>query len=174
MSLPKGAITKPMNSHEIMKTPFIMFQAHRDDYYRASQNSLKGADEDSILSKVFFHPKNVDLIQKQIIIEIFHQTNGEYLIEKQSESDLQVVMRSIFLQHAKHQPDNIKEQIRELNNLVVDDVIPGIVSEIKAYFGYLRDISQPMQIMDRPENVSSTGTRTLPSVTRTFDRGNNN
>lgn len=172
MSLPKGAIKKSLNSHEIMKTPFLMFQSHADDYYNMSQESLRGVQEESILSRVFFHPKNVDLVQKQIIIEIFRRSNGEYLIEKQSEADLQVIMRSMFIQHARHLPDNIKGQIRELNNLVVDEVIPGIMSQIQAYEGYLERAFGPMQIMDRPENVSNAGRKTLPSVTRTFDSDN--
>jgi hypothetical protein len=174
MSLPKGAIKKTMNNNEIMKTPFIMFQSHSDDYYNMSQDSLRGIQQESILSKLFFHPKNVDIIQKQIIVNIFRRSDGSYLIEKQNETDLQIVMRSIFIQHARHMPENIKEQIRELNYLVVDEVVPGIISEIKAYFGYLERAFGPRQIMDRPENVSNAGLRTLPSVTRTFDSSNYN
>ena len=169
MSLPKGAINKSLNQNEIMKTPFIVFQSHFDDYYNMSQDSLRGIQQESILSKVFFHPKNVDLIQKQIIIEVFRRTNGSYFIEKQDEADLQIVMRSIFLQHAKHIPNNIKEQICELNNLVVNEVIPGIISEIKTYFGYLESVFGSRQIMERPENVSNTGLKYLPSVTRIFE-----
>lgn len=169
MSLPKGAINKYMNQDEVMKTPFIMFQSHHEDYQNMSMDSLRGIQEESLLSKLFFHPKNVELIQKQLIIEIFRRTNGEYLLsEFQDEADLQVVMRSVFLQYARHYPNNIKEQIRELNNLVVDDLFPNVLSEIKAYFGYMERAFGPMQIMDRPENVSNAGLRTLPSVTRTF------
>ncbi len=69
-----------MNHIDIMKTPFLLFQSHHDDYYNMSQESLRGIQQESILSKVFFHPKNVDLIQKQIIIEVFRKTNGEYLL----------------------------------------------------------------------------------------------
>ena len=169
MSLPKGSVNKQMNSFEIMKTPFVMFQAHKDDYYNMSQESLRGVQQESLLSKVFFHPLNVDLIQKQIITEIFRKTNGEYLIEKQNEADLQIVMRSMFIQHAKHLPDNIKQQIRELNYLVADEVIPDIISQIKAHFGYLDRAFGPMQVMDRPENVSNAGLKSLPSATETFD-----
>lgn len=168
MSLPKGAVNRYLSEGEIMKTPFIMFQAHSDDYHNMSQDSLRGLQEESLLSKVFFHPKNVDLIQKQLIMDVFKRTNAEYLIEKQNEEDLQVVMRSIFIQHAIHWPDNIQAQIRELNNLVVDELYPGVLSEIKAYFGYLERAFGPMQVMDRPENVSNAGLKTLPSVTRIF------
>ena len=169
MSLPKGAIKKSLNNHEMMKTPFLMFQAHRDDYYNMSQDSLNGVQQESILSKVFFHPENVNYIQKKIIMQLFYETDGKYLIEKQDETDLQIIMRSIFLQHAKHLPNNIKEQITELDNIVVDEVIPDIISQIKAYNGYLKDAFGPREIMDRPQNVSNAGRKTLPSTTRRFD-----
>ena len=69
MTLPKGALKEVRG--DITKTPFIMFQAHKDDYYNMGQESLIGIQQESVLSKLFFHPKNVDLIQKQIIMEIF-------------------------------------------------------------------------------------------------------
>jgi hypothetical protein len=171
MSLPKGSIDflKKMNSNEIMKTPFIMFQSNAEDYYDMSKDSLRGIQQESILSKIFFHPKNVDLIQKRIIAQVFRITNGKFLIEKQDDADLQIVMRSIFTQHAKHLPDNIKEQIRELDFIVADEVVPDIVSEIMAYVGYIDRAFGPIQIMDHPENVSNTGLKTLPSVTKTFE-----
>ncbi|MEM3062802.1 MAG: hypothetical protein QW303_04575 [Nitrososphaerota archaeon] len=44
-----------------------------------------------------------------------------------------------------------------------------MLSQIKSYFGYLRDINEPRQIMDHPKNVSNAGLRTLPSITRLFE-----
>jgi len=157
-----------MSQNEIMKTPFLLFQSHKDDYYNASQQMLSGIQEENILSKVFFSPKNVKLIQKQMIRAVYKESNGEFLVEPQDEADLMVVMRSMFIQHARNYPDHIPEQIQELNNLVVDDIIPGIISWCKAYFGYLERTFEPLYFLDRPECVSSAGTKTLPSVTRTF------
>lgn len=169
MSLPKNTINKNvMNKIDIAKTPFLMFQSHKDDYYNMSQESVRGIQEESILSKIFFSPENVDRVQRQIIGSVFKRTKGAYLIEKQFEPDLQVIMRSMFLQHARHVPDHISEQIRELNNLVVDDIVPNVISEVNGYIGYLDRTFAPRQILDQPENVSSAGTRTFPSVTRTF------
>lgn len=168
MSLPKGSI-KPQNQFDIMKTPFLLFQSHKDDYYNMSQNSLTGIQVETVLSRLFFSPENVDLVQREIRAEIFRRTNGTYLLEdKQSEDDLQVVMRSIYIQHARHVPNRIQDQISELNNLVVDDVVPNMISEINAYFGYLERAFAPRKIMDLPECVSNAGTRTLPSVSKTF------
>ncbi len=163
MSLPKGSLNKPLKTSDIMKTPFVLFQAHPDDYNKMVQQSEQNVHNESILEKAFFHPKNIDIVQKQIIMEVFRISNGEYLIEKQNENDLRVVMDAIFFEHAKHLPYNIREQITELNSRVVDDVVPGIISEIKSYFGYLDRAFGPMQVMDRPKNVSNAGSKTLPS-----------
>jgi hypothetical protein len=168
MSLPKGAIKKPMSQFDIMKTPFVLFQSHKDDYYNMSQISLSGIQVETALSKTFFSPQNVNLIHKQIIAEVFRRTNGEYLIEKQAEEELNVVMRSMYIQHARNFPNDIPDQIRELNNLVVDDVVPNIISWCNAYYGYLERAFAPRKILDRPECVSNRGLRTLPSVTKTF------
>lgn len=172
MSLPPGTLQKAMKQFDIMKAPFLLYQSHQDDYYNMSQESVRGVQEETILSKVFFHPRNVDLVQKQIILEVFRKTNGAYLIEKQAEEDLQVIMRSMYIQHARHVPDHIKEQIQELNNLVTDDIVPNVISEINAYFGYLERTFAPRQILDRPECISNAGLKTLPSVTRTWDGPN--
>lgn len=172
MTLPAGTIKDAMKQFDIMKTPFVLFQSHKDDYYNMSQESLRGIQEETILSRLFFHPKNVDLIQKQIILTIFRKSNYTYWIDPQDEKDLQIIMRSMYIQHARHVPDHIKEQIRELNNLVTDDCIPNIFSEIHAYEAYLERTFAPRQILDRPECVSNAGQKTLPSITRTWDGAN--
>ena len=169
MSLPKNLIKKQMNGHEMMKTPFIMLQAHPDDYYDMSEQSLNGIRKEPLLSKVFFSQQNINLLQKRIITEVLKTTNGGYLIEKQNENDLLIVMQLIYSEHAKHLHNHIRKQISDLNDLVLDEIVPSIVSELKAYFGYLNDVFGPRKIMDRPENVSKAGLKILPSETRRFD-----
>lgn len=166
MSLPKGVVR--CKNIDINKTPFLVFQSHPDDYHDIVQRSKELSGQNSNLSKVFFHPKNIDLIQRQIIAEVFRRSRGEYLIEKQNEQDLLVVMRSIFIQFAKHLPYDVKGQIRELNRIVVNEVVPDILSQINFYFGYFKVINEPRQIIDHPKNVSNAGLKTLPSVSRLF------
>lgn len=162
MDLPQINLKK-MSQNEIRKTPFVLFQSHYDDYYQMGNDSLQGIQQQSILSRLFFHPKNVEILQKMIIMDVFRQTNGAYFIKRQNQSDLQVVMRSMFIQHARHLQDHLTDQIRELNNLVVDDVVPNIITEILAYIGYLERTFGKRQILDRPECISNKGSKTLPS-----------
>jgi hypothetical protein len=153
---------------EVEKAPFVLFQNHFDVYYNMSADSIKGLQVETILSKIFFSPENVDIIQKQIIKEVFQRTNGQFLIEKQDETDLQVRMRSMFIQHARHIADNIYGQIEELNNFVIDDSVPNIISEAKQYVGYCDRAFGPRRILDRPEYSSSRGTKTIPSMTNSW------
>ena len=43
---------------EIMKTPFLFFQAHKGDYYNMGQQALKGIQQESPLSRLFFSRNN--------------------------------------------------------------------------------------------------------------------
>ena len=53
-------------------------------------------------------------------------------------------------------------QIKELNELVVKWSAPRIVSEIDHYQYYLNDISHLPVPLEKPLNMSSAGTRSLP------------
>jgi hypothetical protein len=77
-------------------------------------------------------------------------------------------MRSIYLQHSPNLPNNIKEQIRYLNGLVVDWCVETIIPELYQYYGYLKEIEFMPIPIDLPLNLSSKGSRTLRSVTNTF------
>lgn len=160
MSLPPNVV----NTCDVTKTPFLMFQCHPSDFDRISRELLTGVQEVSELSQLFFHPKNIERIQKMIIKTVLKKTRGEYLIERQNEKDLQVVMRSIFLQRAKHWNCDLMEQVEELNLLVVDDVVPNIISEIEMYFAYLERAFGRREIIDLPECTSQAGSKTIPSV----------
>ena len=108
MTLPKGVADKARYHNDLLKTPFVMFQSDKDDFkkmsiesesldhsnyllseklggqdqsnFRSSQDVLSGIQEKSILSEVFFHPKNIDIIQKQIIMEICRRSNVIFVI----------------------------------------------------------------------------------------------
>lgn len=168
MSLPKGYITTSIQK-DLTKTPFVIFHAHPDDYHKLSTLIERENNKtDTNMFKLFFSKKNIDLIQMKIIAETFRQSKGAYLIEKQDEQDLRVVMRSIYFQHAKHLPINLDSQIKELNNKVVTSIVPDIISQIEGYFGYIERVFGDRYIIDRPKNVSNAGMKTLPSISNTF------
>ena len=96
---------------------------------------------------------------------VYEKTNKKYLIDRQSDTELLIVMRSIFLQNSKNLDYDLKQQILQLNNLVLNYSVDNVISAILAHVGYLNDIDKPYTLMEHPQNVNSAGTKTLRSTT---------
>jgi len=117
------------------------------------------------LSDIFFSKENIKRVQKKIKNEILLRTNGKYrLDEEQDEDDLMIMMRQVFLQDAKHLSNHIVRQVKILNEKVVQSAVPDMITNIKQYYGYLKDINTPLQPMMQPLNVNNAGRNTLPSI----------
>jgi len=63
--------------------------------------------EQGDLENTFFSDENIALINKQLILTVFKKTNGSYKISNQTTESLTIVMRYVFLEHARHLPYNI-------------------------------------------------------------------
>jgi hypothetical protein len=50
-------------------------------------------------------------------------------------------MRSVFLQNSANQPNNITQQIAQLNKIVLDYCIQQVYSEAQGYMKYINDAS---------------------------------
>jgi hypothetical protein len=113
------------------------------------------------VSAIFFSDYNVELLQLGIRNKILNLSNGEYNIGKQSDTDLKIIMRSIYFQYGKNVASDIKGQVLELNTRVIDWCVPEILSNIKQSAKYIMDISTMPVPLDRSELPSQKGTRTL-------------
>jgi hypothetical protein len=130
--------------------------------------SLYGIQETSKLNQLFFSKKNMDIIQNNIRYTVYVKTNKKHIIDKQSDIELQIIMRSMYLQHSPNLEYNFKEQIEYLNKLVVDWCVEKIIPQLEQYIGYLKEVEYMPMPIDLPVNLSSKGSRTLRSVTSTF------
>ena len=126
-------------------------------------NTLNYTLEDTGLSRLYFSKENLDNIQKDIRETVYTLTANDkdpildnvkpVAIGRQNDLQLQIIMRSIFLQYAKHNNDDIAGQIRELNDLVIREAVPDIITNLKQYLGYSADIQRAPQLMDRAQNT---------------------
>jgi hypothetical protein len=130
--------------------------------------SLYGIQETSKLNQLFFSKKNMDIIQNNIRYTVYNKTNKKHIIDKQSDIELQIIMRSMYLQHSPNLEYNYTEQIEYLNKLVVDWCVEKIIPQLEQYIGYLKEVEYMPLPIDLPVNLSSKGSRTLRSVTSTF------
>ena len=113
------------------------------------------------VSQFFFSKQNIDIIQTGIINSVFNVSEGEFLINKQSEQELKIIMRSIYLQYSKNLDYNIKEQILELNTIVIRWCVDDIVKNIKQYIEYKKSVSTLPLPMEHAVLPSQKGTKTL-------------
>ena len=114
-------------------------------------DALNGTMESTPLSNTFFSAKNIQIIQNGIRSGVYYKSNKKFLIDKQPIDQIKIIMRGVFLEHCAHKPNNISEQIQQLNHSVIQYCIPSIISEAKAYTKYKYDISTLVVPMDRPK-----------------------
>lgn len=102
------------------------------------------------LSDLFFSKENIELLQNGIRAGVYKISNKTYVIDKQDYDELKVIMRSIFLQNSKNNPDNITEQISKLNNLVLEYAVKQVYGEAQGYIKYKYDISTLAEPISHP------------------------
>lgn len=115
------------------------------------------------LNDLYFSDENIRILQLGIRNMVANLSQGEFQIGNQSEVELQVIMRAIYLSNAKHLPYDIVGQVRELNKEVIDYCVPRIMEEIRMFKYYKKDVSQLPMPMARGEFSSSKGMKVLES-----------
>ena len=105
------------------------------------RNPTEGLWSRNSLSDAFFSQQNIQVLQQGIISGVYHRSNGQYRIGQQDCDTLKVIMRSIFLQYSANKPNDIQQQVHELNKMVLEYCIQQVYSEAKGYMQYINDVS---------------------------------
>lgn len=147
---------------------FQMFTCDNNPNDDIKDHVLYGIQTKSPLSETFFSNANIKRVQDQIRYAVWTASGGKYQIGPQSDTELIVIMRAMFLQHGKFLPYQISEQVNELNQLCVDFALPKIMSEIEQYTHFQKDLEYLPIPLSHPQNLSSKGTKTLSSMTSSF------
>lgn len=111
----------------------------------------------SPLGSAFFSAQNLTEIQNALR-SIIRQKTG-YIIGRQSDDDIVIIMRSVYALHANHerQPE---AEVRRLNSMVLAELVPMVGTGISQYLGYVRDASSIAPPLPRGKNVSIKGSKT--------------
>lgn len=125
------------------------------------KTAISNKIENNKISNIYFSRVNIDALQQGIRYLVWKNSKNKYVIGKQSEVQLQVIMRSIYFQYSKNLDYDILAQVKELNQKILDYVVPNIIIEIEQYNYYIKDISALPVPLERSKNVSSAGTKFL-------------
>lgn len=123
--------------------------------------AVKSILQKNPLSDVFFSKQNIDYIQRSIIQRVYELSDGRHRIGRQSDTELEIIMRSIYLQFSKNQFGRLREQILELDKLVLDEVVPQILSGVEQYIKFREDITQMYKPVKLPEALGIRGEKQL-------------
>ena len=118
-------------------------------------DALNGCWIDTPLSLAFFSGENIKMIQNAIKRGIYDKSNKQFVISEQNIEELQIIMRSIYLQNTDNLPTNITEQIVKLNDIVIQYAVQQIYGEAISYIKYKRDSSTMYTLMNHPTNSSN-------------------
>ena len=130
-------------------TPFFLQDKIIKDN-RTMYDNLKFTQQNTALSNLFFSVKNAQIIQNALRAGVYSMSDKKYIIDEQNKDDLNVIMRALYLQHSKNQPDNLTQQIQTLNKLVIDYCVTKLYSEVEGYMMYKRDASTLVVPLDKP------------------------
>lgn len=151
----------PYNNFEL---PFSMASrtpTQLEDSLSAVMRSLNRAR--SPLLEAFFSVPNTDVIQNKLRAYIKNKTG--YVIDRQSDTDLQIIMRKVYGEHASdpvnQTPDVVAREVSRLNDIVLGITGPMVASGVAGYLGYLRDASSLPEPLPRGIQTSIKGTKTF-------------
>jgi adenylyl- and sulfurtransferase ThiI len=164
----KNGVKKNIFSMEELPIAYFCDNKNSDDLRnQLIKNQVKISEcNQTDLENYFFSDENIDNINKQLVLKVYNHTKGLIKISKQSKDSLIIVMRYVFLEYAKHLPYNIKNQILELNCIVVGEVLPNVLTNANQKIDYLNEINNPRKLLPLP--ISTKKVNTLPSVTGNF------
>tara|TARA_B100001094_G_C18180378_1_gene800561 strand:+ start:1546 stop:2049 length:504 start_codon:yes stop_codon:yes gene_type:complete len=138
---------KPLNENGFMRD---IYHTTKNQYIERQEPSifnnrreysLKGIIQETPMSNVFFSDLNVKAIQWTIRYKVFEEKNKK--ISYQSENELFVIMRSIYLQYANSvvNSKDMLTNLKKLNKMVIDYTVKNVKDQIDQYDNYITKIS---------------------------------
>ena len=116
------------------------------------RDALNGTWEDNLLSRAFFSAKNIQILQNAIRAGVYEKSNNKYIVAPPNIDTLKIIMRSTYLQYAKHYPNKITQQIERLNDIVLSYAINSTYNEAVGYLKYMEDQSTLIVPLELPLN----------------------
>jgi hypothetical protein len=132
-------------------------QSNKNNSNFIQNGAMFHSQSPTCLSGLFFSSENIEALQLGLKNMILNKSNGKYNISRQSDTELKIIMRSIYIQYAKHNSVNILGQVKELNSLVLHWAVPRIMSNIQQQEFYIKDISTLPVPLENAKIMSKKG-----------------
>ena len=153
-----GAITDKMNGRvnvieEPPKEVWFKLMERTSNRNKATSfvDALKGVWEDTPFSRAYFSAENIQILQNGIRAGVYEKSGQKYIVATPNPDTVKIIMRNIFMQYAEYSVSKpVQDQIKTLNNMVLDYAVPQVYSEAVGYNRYLEDQSTLVQPLELP------------------------
>jgi hypothetical protein len=154
-------MNKMNNGRVDIKTPstsdlFKMYDKIPANQCVTFRNPTEGLWNDTTLSIAFFSQQNIQMLQNGIRAGVYKKSNGQYTIGPQDCDSLKIIMRSVYLQYAANQVNNISDQVTELNQIVLNYCVQQVYGEAQGYMKYINDASTLVVPIAHPVMADNT------------------
>lgn len=112
------------------------------------------------LNEVFFSEDNIEKLQLEIKNQVLLMSGNKYVIDRQNDDDLKIIMRSYYLSFAKNNPLTVAEELEDLNRRVIGFCAGRVYSEVDFHMFYRKDLEEFAPPIANPMNSSVYGSRT--------------
>ena len=118
-------------------------------------NSLKQIH--TPLNNLFFSDFNKNLLQRAIRQNFKNETGIS--IDYQNNDDLFAIMRVVFINNSRNHNENINEQVKMMNSMVIKTATSQISSGVSQYIEYNKYIDTQPIPLDMPVNTTTYGNK---------------
>ena len=146
--------------------PLFLHDNPSNTFEKIQEEQTKNPEKCSYVESSFLSKNNIEKIQNLLIENVYKISNNKYRIKKQNHQTVVIVMKYIYNFYSQSLSYSIKEQIDILNNLVIKEITPQILNNLKSHEKYLNDINERPKLLELPINDSIVGNMTLPSWLR--------
>ena len=125
------------------------------------------------LENKFFSSKNINKLNKKIVNEIYSSTGNKVIIPLQNPQEIYIICKYIWHNNSRYLNYDIKKQLNILNNLVIEYIIPDLISTIKQKILYLKSLDvTKRKLLARP-NHANRGNQLLSSLSSIYHNDDN-
>ena len=109
------------------------------------------------LSDAFFSDFNRESIHNSLISNI--QSKTGYKIDRQNDSDIQGLMRKVYINMASNEYTDVRGQVSVMNGKVVEEASQSVLTGVLQQIVYLQDIATNPVPLNAPQSTSTYGNK---------------
>jgi hypothetical protein len=151
--------------------PFSMYTDAGGSAGALGLDTLRHILSASPLARLFFGSDNVAALHHGIRYGVYRASGGRYVIGRQSDIELGLIMRATYLEYAHNgdgPPPTLIEQVRTLNRRVLDFCVPRVTREVEMNREYVRQLGTLPEPIPYGPLSTAKGSRQLVGPSHLF------